>query len=431
MKGNRFVGLSKQTIKDFMADKALRLSAALAYYAIFSLAPLLIIVIAIASLVFDQEAVRGEVQRQLQGFIGESSAKTIESMIAAQHRGSSLTATIIGIATLIFGASGVFGQLQDALNTIWEVKPKPGRGIKGFIRDRFLSLTMVLGLGFLLLISMVITTLLEVFTKTIGAWLTLPPFLVGAFSVIVSFLVVTLLFAMIFKVLPDVTIKWRDVWIGALSTALLFTLGKYVLSLYLGRESTASAYGAAGSFVVILLWIYYSSVILFLGAEFTQVYANELGSHIVPTKNAVPVSEEARANQGMPSETTVEKGKAVLAGKRVEPGLPASVPSHARFAPPVKQDDLMNLRLRDEPPLEVELISDFDVPRKSRRPRFNWEDLGMAMGVGLISGWMLNTEISRKLREYKERKAAAGNGSARVRRPANRWQSIKKAVLRK
>src|SRR5438552_4483325 len=193
-----------------LGDKALRMSAALAYYAIFSLAPLLIIVIAVSGLVFDQQAVRGEVQAQLQSFVGKQSAQTIESMIAAQHHGSSVIATVVGLATLLFGASGVFGQLQDALNTIWKVAPAPGRGVKGLIRDRFLSLTMVLGTGFLLLISMVITTLLEIFTKAIGQWLTLPPFVIGGSSVVVSFVVVTVLFAMILKVLPDVNIQWRD-----------------------------------------------------------------------------------------------------------------------------------------------------------------------------------------------------------------------------
>jgi len=402
MAGKGFLGLIKATIKDFVADKALRLSAALAYYAIFSLAPLLIIVIAVAGVLFKREAVMGEVQNQLQGFVGKESAQFIESMVAAQSPNSGLLATIVGIAILLFGATGVFGQLQDALNTIWEVKPAPGRGIKGFLKDRFLSLTMVLGLGFLLLISMVITTFLEVFTKSIGSWLTMPSFVVGFFSLVVSFIVVTLLFAMIFKILPDVTIKWRDVWIGAVATALLFTVGKFVLSLYLGRESTASAYGTAGSLVVILLWIYYSSVILFLGAEFTQVYANERGSHLVPRKSAVPVTEDARANEGMPSSTSMEKGKQAQAGLPVARGLPTHTPDAARFAPSMQEDDLLHLRLRSEPGLELEPLDETPSPLAAR-PRFSWQDLGIVLGVGVVSGWILNTEVSKKIRERRQR----------------------------
>jgi membrane protein len=335
-----------------MEDRALRLSAALAYYAMFSLGPLLFIVIMLAGMVFGEEAVRGQVQQQLQSFVGEKSAQTIESMMAARKLGASPVTTVIAIVTLLFGASGVFGQLQDALNTIWEVRAKPGRGLAGFLRQRFLSLSMVLGLGFLLLISMVITTAVEAFAGTLGRWLPVPPFVMVAVSVAIGFCVVTLLFAMIFKFLPDVKVPWRPVWIGALGTALLFTIGKFLMGLYLGREGTASAYGAAGSVIVILLWIYYSSVILFFGAEFTQVYAKKTSARIVPSQYAVPVTEEARAQQGMPSE-----------------GRHHAAPAYARRS------------MEERPLAEQEFLADGAVVRHP------WRYLAFAIGIGAATAW--------------------------------------------
>jgi membrane protein len=317
----------------------------------------LFIVIMIAGMVFGEEAVRGQVQQQLQSFVGEQAAKTIESMMAARKLGTSPVTTVIAIVTLVFGAAGVFGQLQDALNTIWEVKAKPGLGLAGFIRQRFLSLTMVLGLGFLLLISMVITTALEAFTGVIGQWLPVPNFVMVLFSLLINFLVVTLLFAMIFKFLPDVKVQWRNVWVGAIGTALLFTIGKYLMALYLGREGTASAYGAAGSVVVILLWIYYSSVILFFGAEFTQVYAKQTGSQIRPSKYAVPITEEGRAQQGM---STGEK-------KEDDPAPAwAAQPAYAFQHEELHHDGVI-----------------------ARHP---WTYMAFAVGIGAVTGWWLRRD---------------------------------------
>jgi len=290
----------KETGKDFMEDKVLRLSAALAYYALFSIGPLLIIVVGLTSLALGKESVRYAVEHQLQGFMGENAATTVESMMAAHKESDSLVATIVGIVALLFGASGVFGQLQDSLNSIWEVKAAPGQGVWGFIRNRFISFTMVLGMGFLLLVSLVLTTILSSFTAYLGQAMKVPAFLGQLLDTSVSFLVITLLFAMIFKVLPDAQVRWRDVWIGSIATALLFTTGKLFLGLYLGRESTASAYGAAGSVIVVLMWVYYSSVLLLSGAEFTQVYAKQTGSGIQPSKHAVSVTEGERREQGMP-----------------------------------------------------------------------------------------------------------------------------------
>lgn len=292
--------VTKGAFNEFSEDRVPRLSAALAYYSIFSLGPLLMLIVGLAGLFFGQESVRQDVRGQLQGMVGPKAAATVESMMMARQQGGSLVSIIVGVAGLLLGASGVFGQLQDALNTIWEVQPKPGRGAWGFIRDRFLSFTMVLGIGFLLLVSMVLSTVLAAFAGTLNRVLPIPEAAIHLLNFVVSFGVITLLFALIFKYLPDVKIQWRDVWIGAAGTALLFTIGKFLLSLYLGRQSTASAYGAAGSIVVLLLWFYYAALILFFGAEFTQVYATKRGSQIVPSKNAIRVTGQERAKQGMP-----------------------------------------------------------------------------------------------------------------------------------
>lgn len=291
--------IAKGTVKGFSSDKVLRLSAALAYYAIFSLGPLLFIVITLAGFAFGEEAVRGRVQHELQSYIGEQSAKTIESMMAAPKSGKNVVVTILGIVALLIGATGLFGQLQDALNTIWEVKAKPGHSLAGFLRQRFLSLAMILGVCFLLLISMVVTTTVESITASAAHGMTLPEAMTNILSIVISFVVVTLLFAMIFKLLPDVRMPWSTVWVGAIGTALLFTGGRYLLSLYLGKQASSSNYGAAGSVAVILLWVYYSSVILFFGAEFTKVFAAEKGIKVVPKSFAEPVSQQTRNQQGI------------------------------------------------------------------------------------------------------------------------------------
>ncbi|HWI56139.1 MAG TPA: YihY/virulence factor BrkB family protein, partial [Bacillota bacterium] len=217
-----------------------------------------------------------------------------------------LMATIVGAVGLVLGATGVFGQLQDSLNTIWGVTTKPGQGIWAFIRDRFFSMAMVLGVGFLLLISMALTAFVTAFTHYISSLVSLPEWVAPVFENLLSFIVISILFALIFKVLPDVKIRWRDVWVGALGTALLFTAGKYLLGLYLGHAAGASAYGAGSAFVVILLYVYYSSLILYFGAEFTQVFAKHQGAHIEPSKYAVQVTDQQRAEQGMPRNRQVE-----------------------------------------------------------------------------------------------------------------------------
>jgi membrane protein len=301
MSARDFFRLLKTTFQEWNEDKAPRLAAALAYYSAFSIGPLVVLVIGLASLIFGAQAAEGEVIDEIKGTVGASVATALQGMLAHGHEsGWGIGATILGLATLLFGASGVFGQLQDALNTVWQVAPKPGRGVLGIIKDRFLSLTMVLGTGFLLLVSLVVTaalsalsnSLTEVLSGTAAVWQ------VG--HQVIAFAVVMLLFAMIFRLLPDVKIAWRDVWMGAAITAVLFSIGKFLLGWYLGREGVTSGFGAAGSLVVVLLWVYYSSLIMLFGAEFTRVYAKEFGSGIRPAENAIPLSEAARDQQGMP-----------------------------------------------------------------------------------------------------------------------------------
>jgi membrane protein len=290
--------LLKETGSGWSEDKVPRLGAALAYYTILSAAPLLVIALGIAGLVFGREAAQGQLVAQLEQLVGEQGGKAIQDMIAnSSQTGSSIPALVVGGIMLLLGASGVFAELQDSLNTIWGVTPKAGRGIWGIIQDRFLSMAMVLGTGFLLLVTLIISTALAGLTRFAGlAGVGVVGIVV---NLVVSLVVITLLFALIFEVLPDVKITWRDVWIGAFATAVLFTVGKGLIGLYLGHASVGSAYGAAGSLVVFVVWVYYSAQILYLGAEFTKVYANHYGSRIRPAENAVPVTAEARAEQGL------------------------------------------------------------------------------------------------------------------------------------
>ena len=384
MKWKRINGLAKETFNEFFEDRAFRLGAALAYYSIFSIAPLLIIVIALAGFFLGEQAVREQIQQQLRDWVGEQGTAAIVSMVGAHKPATSLLTTIIGLIVLLFGASGVFGQLQDSLNVIWEVQPKPGRGIWGFIRSRFLSFAMVLGVGFLLLVSMVISALLSAFTGALGSALPMPGLVAHALNFIVSFLVITLLFAMIFKVLPDARVRWRDVWMGAIFTALLFSVGKYFLGFYLGRASTTSSYGAAGSLVIVLLWVYYSSLILFFGAEFTQVHAKAMGSRIVPTPEAVPVTEEARAEQGL---ATKEQLHEAIKADAMAEVLPAASGLAARSKVPTP-------KLPKEAFQEVVAETKWkSIPKTNeivrRRP---WPYLGAALGLGIVTGWLVKRD---------------------------------------
>ena len=289
--GNAF-GLLKQTFQEWLEDKAPQLGAALAYYTVFSLAPLILVLLAIVGVIFrdDPAGAWNKITQQMSYFLDSSTVQVVQNIAQkASEPGKSTIATIIGVALAIFGASGVFGQLQDALNTIWGVKAKPGGGIWGFLRNRFLSFAMVAGVCFLLLVSLTLESLLKAFSHYVQS--VLPGGIVVALAVylIFDFAVVVLLFGMIFKFLPDVQIQWRDVWIGAVITAILFGIGKWLLGFYLGSGAAGSAYGAASSLITLLLWVYYSSQILLFGAEFTQVCAARAGHAFKPTEYAVRV----------------------------------------------------------------------------------------------------------------------------------------------
>jgi membrane protein len=385
MRGKAIFGVIKDTFKEFGEDKATRLAAALAYYSIFSIGPLLFLLVAFLGWKFGELAVQGQVRHQIASVVGEESAKIIESMMAAKKLGTSPITTILGVITLFIGASGVFGQLQDALNTVWEVKAKPGMGIWAFLRDRFLSMSMVLGLGFLLLISMVLTTAVQALVQRGGQLFPIPDAVTATLSTVVAFGVVVLLFAMIYKFLPDVKLPWSDVWVGALVTAGLFTAGKFLLGLYLGREGMATAYGKAGSVVVILLWIYYSSIILLLGAEFTQVYALRRGHKPRLTKYAVPVTKEARAQEGMPKAESLEPERArVYASKTLGPASAAPLAVGAPGAI-----------------FETASGRSAAVGRDSAEPEsggtvlkiFPWASLVTAIGIGVATGYRVTRDL--------------------------------------
>lgn len=282
----------KTTAKDWSDDDASSLAAALAYYALLSLAPLLVISIGVAGWFLGPEAAKGRVAGELGGIVGGQAAEGIQSVVASANAPArGVISTVVGIVTLFVGASGVFGQLQSSLNAIWEVKPKPNRGLFGQLKDRFFSFTMVLGVAFLLLVSLVLSSLLSSVGTVLADTLPGGAVLWQVVNFALSFALISGLFALIFKVIPDAKVEWRDVWLGAVVTALLFTIGKQLLGLYLGKAAVGSSYGAAGSIVALVVWVYYAAQILFVGAEFTQVQARQRGAAIEPSENAERVED--------------------------------------------------------------------------------------------------------------------------------------------
>ncbi len=267
-----------QILKDafggFKKDDCVRVSASLAYYSAFSLAPLLLIAVAIGGAFFGEDAVRGALEDQLRQNMGPNAASLLQDMVASARKPSdNVLMSLGGIALLLVGAAGLFGQLQAALNTIWEVGPPLAKGFRGFVKNYLLSFSMVLVTGFMLLVSMILTTVLQALSERVGEIAGIPLTAWGVAGGTLSFVVTGLMFAAIFKILPNTRIQWREVWVGALFTAALFMLGRSAIGWYLGRAATSSSYGSAGSFVVILMWLYYSNMILLFGAEFTEAYA--------------------------------------------------------------------------------------------------------------------------------------------------------------
>ena len=286
--------LLKLTFTEWTNDNAFELSAALAFYTIFSIAPVLLIAVGVASFFLAPETATTRIVDEMQKLVGAQGANAVRQVIESSRGfGKGLWAVSVGIVTLIMGATAVFGELQSALNRIWDVEAKPDRGvIMSLIVDRLRSFLIAVCVGFLLLVSLVISAVISGLQHYMNNWLPGVPWVWQTANVVTSFLVVAALFAMIYKFLPDVVISWKDVWIGAAVTALLFSAGKYLIGIYLGRTATTSAFGAAGSLVVLLFWVYYSALISFLGAEFTQVYARRHGPGIRPKKHAVRVGRK-------------------------------------------------------------------------------------------------------------------------------------------
>ena len=282
-----FITVISRTVQEFLDDQPFDLAGALSYYTLLSIAPLLLVVIAVAGLVFGEEAVRGQVVTQIADLVGRQSAQLIQSMLASSyHPERGMLAAVIGIALVVFGATTVFAQLQTSLNRIWHVEAAPDNALWGFIRHRLLSVGLVLTIALLLLVSLVITALLAGFQGYLNASFPKGALVWQVLNVLVSLGLITVLIAMIFKFLPDAKIEWRDTWLGAFITSLLFTIGKFLIGLYLGQASVGSTYGAAGSAVVLMIWIYYASLILFFGAKITQVMARSRGARIVPSAHA-------------------------------------------------------------------------------------------------------------------------------------------------
>jgi membrane protein len=300
--------MTKQAASDWSEDNATRLAAALAFYTMLSIAPLLIICIKISGKVFGPEAATGQVKGYLTNVAGDKAAQAAQDMIAnASQGGSGVLASVISLVILIFSASGVFGELQTSLNTIWEVKAKPNRGFWDIVKERLFSFAMVMVVAFLLLVSMVVSTAISgISTKIAGnaTWLW------QIVNFVISIVVITGLIALMFKYIPDVRLRWNDVIHGAVFTAVLFTIGKFLLGWYLGRATTTSVYGAAGSLVALLLWVYYSSLIVFFGAEFTQAYA-KVTHPVVPAENARPMTDDERLQQGFQPKKTPPAGVGV------------------------------------------------------------------------------------------------------------------------
>jgi len=278
-----------ETFDQFIDDKGFKMSAALSFYAAFSLGPLLLIVISITGIFYGEEAVRGEISKQITYLIGKDGAEMIQTIIkGASNKATGIFTGIVSLIFLILGSIGVFIELQESLNIIWGIEPRPGRGIWGFIKTRLVSFSMVIATGFLLMVSLIINSLIYLFYNFLGNYFdTILP-ASEAVNVITSFVVITLLFAMIFKYLPDAVISWKYVWFGAVITSVFLSIGKYFIGLYLGNSSYSSTYGAAASIVIVFIWIYYSGIILYLGAEFTQIFRRRFSiAELEPGKDGV------------------------------------------------------------------------------------------------------------------------------------------------
>jgi membrane protein len=292
----RMLSLLKETVREFLDDGAMRVAAALSYYTVFALPPLLVLLMTIAGTIWEPSDVHGSIESQIRALLGPQGAAGVREMLANANApgAGGLFPTLLSMGALLFGATGAFIQLQSALNTIWDVAPDPRvGGVRNFLRKRVLSLGLVLAVGFLMLVSLALSALLAAFGDRLGSYLpeALSGIVLRTLQLVLSSVVIIGLFAAMFRYLPDAVIQWRDVWVGAVATGVLFVVGKFLIGLYIGQSDPGSAYGAAGSLAVILLWVYYASIILLLGAEFTQVWARQRGADIVPEPGAVLVTD--------------------------------------------------------------------------------------------------------------------------------------------
>lgn len=306
-------GVIKDSGNGFIDDKLMKLSGALSYYMVFSMGPLLLIIITMCSVIFGRDAVEGSVYKQLEGFVGHDTALQLQSIIQhAAISGKSDLATIIGVILLIIGASSVFAEIQESINMIWGLKPKPKSGWQAFLKNRLLSFSIIVSLGFLLLVSLGFSALVEIFGRHLQSAIPgLSIVIIYLINQVITLSITTFIFAVIFKVLPDANIKWKDILIGAVATTILFSLGKFGISFYISRSSIGSTYGTTGSLIVLLVWIYYSALILYFGAEFTKFYAIQFGDEIKPAEYAVTV-RQIEVEKGKMSIQEKEQAKTTL-----------------------------------------------------------------------------------------------------------------------
>lgn len=289
----------KTTVTEFMDDDAIKLSASLSYYTVFSLPPLLIIIISLCGIFFGADAVRGEVFSQINGLVGNDAALQIqETLKNVEFSGKNVFAAIIGAIVLLMGASGVFSEIQSSINYIWGLKAKPRRGLIKYLKNRLMSFSMVGSVGFLLLVSLIINTMMDVLSKRLMTFFPqITVYLFYILNIALVFIIITFLFSLIFKTLPDGKVSWKDSFIGSAITAIFFMIGKFLIGAYLGNSNIASTYGAAGSVIVILVWVYYSAIILYFGAEFTKVYARFKGHKIIPNSYSEEIEKSSVKNK--------------------------------------------------------------------------------------------------------------------------------------
>lgn len=315
MKGiKKYSIIFKKTIAAFAQDNCLKLSASLSYYTIFAIGPLLVIVISLSAIFYGQDAVQGKLYGQISGLVGKDAALQIQDIIKnSKHAGNGIIGTVVGTVILVIGATGIFTEIQDSINYIWSLRAKPKRGIVKYFINRAISFSLIVSLGFTLIVSLVVNALLELLSERLTRYF--PHSTVYVFyviNIIIIFVIITLLFATIFKVLPDGAIKWRDAIIGASFTAILFIIGKAGISYYLGRSNLGAIYGTAASVIIILTWVYYTAIILYFGAEFTKVYALEFGGGIIPNETAVfIIKREAKEIETAPPQLAGKNNEAV------------------------------------------------------------------------------------------------------------------------